>query len=420
MLFSQSRIVFNNSVRNDLNMRVFEAMSTGSFLLTDLPANSGQNELFVDGEDLAVYEDKAIVDKARHYLVREEEREHIARRGQTMVHKAHTYAHRCAELLQVCLHGLKTTPTAGELRERASAGLNSSRKWTKRAPTPPRGRSFIIPVLDASPKGRKEFEDLLTDLTGIEGEVVAVFNSKDAAAAFKNHPRIDLSASLNVNAGVSRGWNIGVHLATQPTLFFLNADLRVTLAAVEGLERALWELPGAAVVGPEGSFFGFYTYEDILWFHKDNRPGAPQLVDAISGFFYAVKRELFMRRILQFEDHYTPCFTEEWDLGIQVRQAGYRCYLVPVSGYSHEWGVSVQHGRVINYMKGEQGVSGEILARNRIRFWRKWLDAAGELRLPAWEPNPPTAGPLPDSLLLQSKIVEATGGRIERNKAAPL
>jgi len=416
MLFSQSRIVFNNAVRNDLNMRVFEAMSTGSLLLTDLPANSGQNELFVDGEDLGIYEDRTVVDKARYYLIHEEEREHIACRGQAMVHKAHTYMHRCAELLQVSLRGQKATPTAGEWRERSSAGLNSSRKWTPKPPVRPKGRSFIIPVLDASPEGRKEFEDLLGDLTGIEGEVVAVFNSVEAAAAFKNHPRIDLSASLNVNAGVPRGWNIGVHLATQPTLFFLNADLRVSLSAVEGLERALWELPAAAVVGPEGSFFGFYTYEDILWFHKDNRPSSPHLVDAVSGFFFATKRELFANKTLQFEDHYTPCFTEEWDLGIQARAAGYACYIVPVTGYSHDWGISVQRDRVISYLKDEKGISGEILARNRIRFWRKWLQAAGELALPGWDPNAPNSTPPPASLLLQSKIVEATGGRIERLK----
>lgn len=419
LLFSESRIVFNNAVRNDLNMRVFEAMSTGSFLLTDLPANSGQNELFFDGEDLGIYEDKTVVDKARHYLIHEEQREHIARRGQAMVHKAHTYSHRCAELIQVCLRGQKATPTAGEWRERASAGLNSSRKWTPKPVVRPRGRSFIIPVLDASPKGRKEFEDLLGDLTGIEGEVVAVFNSPEAAAAFKNHPRIDLSASLNVNAGVPRGWNIGIHLASQPTLFFLNADLRVSLSAVEELERALWELPAAAVVGPEGSFFGFYTYEDILWFHKDHRPSSPHLVDAISGFFFATKRELFSNKTFQFEDHYTPCFTEEWDLGLQVRQAGYRCYIVPVTGYTHDWGVSVQHGRVIPYMKNEQGVSGEILARNRIRFWRKWLTVAGELSLPGWEPNAPASDPPAASFLLQSQIVEATGGKLEKGQARP-
>jgi hypothetical protein len=259
-------------------------------------------------------------------------------------------------------------------------------------------------------------EDLLADLAAMEGEVVVVFNSSEAAAALKDHPRIDISASLNVNAGVPRAWNVGVHLATQPTLFFLNADLRVSRSSVEGLEQALWELPAAAAVGPEGSFFGFYTYEDILWFHKGNQPSAPQLVDAVSGFFFAVKRELFARRILQFEDHYTPCFTEEWDLGIQIRQSGYRCYVVPVSGYSHDWGVSVQHERVISYLKNKQGITGEILARNRIRFWRKWLGISGELALPEWEPNRPESPPPARELLLQSRIVEVTGSRSQKSR----
>lgn len=409
LLFSQSRMVFNNAVRNDLNMRVFEAMSTGAFLLTDLPAQSGQDELFVDGEDLGLYEDKNLLEKARYYLIREEEREHIARRGQQMAHKAHTYAHRAAEILQVCLHGQKSTPTAGEWRERSLVGLGSKRKWVAPAAARPQGRSFIIPVLDASPKGQAEFGGLLEDLQKMEGEVIAVFNSQEAAAAFNNHPRIDLWASLNVNVGVSRGWNIGVHLASQPTLFVLNADLRVSAEAVEGLERALWELPSAAVVGPEGSLFGFYTYEDILWFHKDAQPSAPQLVDAVSGFFFATKRELFLRKILQFENNYTPCFTEEWDLGLQARQAGYRTYVVPVKGYAHEWGVSVQHERVIPYLKNQKAIMHEILARNRIRFWRKWLGTAGELALPPWEPNGPEHHPPSGSLLLQSKVVELTG-----------
>jgi spore maturation protein CgeB len=35
LIYSQSKIVFNKSANNDLNMRVFEALSSGSMLLTD-------------------------------------------------------------------------------------------------------------------------------------------------------------------------------------------------------------------------------------------------------------------------------------------------------------------------------------------------------------------------------------------------
>ena len=68
-LFSESKIVFNNAVRNDLNMRVFEVMSVGSLLLTDNARNSGQNEMFVPNEDIALYDDKTIFNVADYGLV---------------------------------------------------------------------------------------------------------------------------------------------------------------------------------------------------------------------------------------------------------------------------------------------------------------------------------------------------------------
>jgi glycosyltransferase involved in cell wall biosynthesis len=114
-VFSKSKIVFNNAIKNDLNMRVFEVMSTGSFLLTDRAV--GLEEMFVDGEDLAIYEDENILEKVKYYLENEEERERIAKRGHQIVLKAHTYEHRCNELIKVCLEGQINTPSAQQWRE---------------------------------------------------------------------------------------------------------------------------------------------------------------------------------------------------------------------------------------------------------------------------------------------------------------
>ena len=72
--FAESRIVFNNAIKNDLNMRLFEVMSTGTFLLTDNAANSGQDEMFRGCEDLGQYTDDTLVEMARYYLEHEEER----------------------------------------------------------------------------------------------------------------------------------------------------------------------------------------------------------------------------------------------------------------------------------------------------------------------------------------------------------
>ncbi|MFA6989855.1 MAG: glycosyltransferase [Candidatus Gastranaerophilaceae bacterium] len=120
-VFSKSKIVFNNAIKNDLNMRVFEVMSTGSFLLTDKAV--GLEEMFVDKEDMVIYEDDNILKKIKYYLDNEEEREQIAKRGQQLVLNAHTYEHRCNELIKVCLEGKDTTPSAQQWREMSLIGI---------------------------------------------------------------------------------------------------------------------------------------------------------------------------------------------------------------------------------------------------------------------------------------------------------
>src|SRR6266478_5323073 len=67
--YSESRIVFNRSLRNDVNMRVFEALASGSLLLTNDLRDNGQDELFRDGVHLATYRDAPeLLDKIDFYL----------------------------------------------------------------------------------------------------------------------------------------------------------------------------------------------------------------------------------------------------------------------------------------------------------------------------------------------------------------
>ena len=99
-VFSQSKIVFNQCIRNDLNMRVFEALACGSLLLTD--EADGLSELFQDRKHLVVYRDeRELVALAKHYLEHPEEREAIAQAGRAEVLARHTYAHRVEEMLRV-------------------------------------------------------------------------------------------------------------------------------------------------------------------------------------------------------------------------------------------------------------------------------------------------------------------------------
>jgi 2-polyprenyl-3-methyl-5-hydroxy-6-metoxy-1,4-benzoquinol methylase len=99
--YSASRLVFNRSVRNDVNMRVFEALACGSLCLTnDLGAN-GQDELFRDGVHLATYADAGdLLDKVHFYLDREAAREQIAAAGRAEALARHTYRQRMEVVLR--------------------------------------------------------------------------------------------------------------------------------------------------------------------------------------------------------------------------------------------------------------------------------------------------------------------------------
>lgn len=100
-LYSSSRIVFNNAIRRDLNMRVFEALCSGSMLLTD--GSVGQEDFFKDREHLVVFNDDNIEELAAYYLAHADEREAIARAGREKVLAEHTYANRVEQIIRTVM-----------------------------------------------------------------------------------------------------------------------------------------------------------------------------------------------------------------------------------------------------------------------------------------------------------------------------
>src|SRR3990167_5370099 len=97
-IFNQSKIVFNVSSRKELNMRHFEALGTGSFLLTDnIPV---EENVFKEGEHFIGYDNMDdMIDKAKYYLAHDEERERIATQGYVEAVMNHTYMHRVLAVL---------------------------------------------------------------------------------------------------------------------------------------------------------------------------------------------------------------------------------------------------------------------------------------------------------------------------------
>lgn len=99
--FCKSRIIFNNAINNDLNMRVFEALCSGSLLITDQAPGSGLEEFFKDKEHLVIYKDKDLEETISYYLENESERERIANEGRNEVLARHTYKHRAESMIHV-------------------------------------------------------------------------------------------------------------------------------------------------------------------------------------------------------------------------------------------------------------------------------------------------------------------------------
>ncbi len=124
-IYRKSKIVLNQAINADLNMRAFEVCATKSFLLTPWVPDLERNG-FLDGVNCAVYHTTAeAVEKATHYLADDVARETIAEAGYQLVASRHTYAHRAAVVVQTLKHLVKWDGDAEVLAEAADAAGGS-------------------------------------------------------------------------------------------------------------------------------------------------------------------------------------------------------------------------------------------------------------------------------------------------------
>lgn len=99
-IYNASKIILNLHSQGvvSTNMRTFEAMGCGAFLLTE--ERETLNQLFKKGEEFISFDSaESLPDIIRYYLKNEKERLEIARRGQQAVYQNHTYRHRIEELM---------------------------------------------------------------------------------------------------------------------------------------------------------------------------------------------------------------------------------------------------------------------------------------------------------------------------------
>lgn len=102
--YENSYIIFNCSLAGDLNMRVFEALASGSMVLTDNVDENGGSEFFQDGIHLKYYKnEKEMIEYAKYYLAHSNQRNIIAVAGQEEVLRNHTYTHRYHQYIKPAL-----------------------------------------------------------------------------------------------------------------------------------------------------------------------------------------------------------------------------------------------------------------------------------------------------------------------------
>lgn len=102
--FVQAQLGFNISIKQDLNMRCFEVMSTGTPLLTNRNVH-GIGDLFEEGVDYFGYEGPdEMVEVAKLALNDDTLRRTIAGTGFNRVRARHTYKHRMETICEVMKH----------------------------------------------------------------------------------------------------------------------------------------------------------------------------------------------------------------------------------------------------------------------------------------------------------------------------
>ncbi|MCA1595979.1 MAG: glycosyltransferase, partial [Chloroflexi bacterium] len=148
LAYSQARLAFNRSLAGDLNMRVFEALCSGTMLLTD--EADGLIDLFEDGKHLVIYRSPAdLLEKAYYYVEHEEEREAIAAAGRAEALAKHTYRRRMERVLERVAHHADTVT----LRQHGERQKEKEKSAGEKSRTVIRVEEKLAEAVDAGPVG---------------------------------------------------------------------------------------------------------------------------------------------------------------------------------------------------------------------------------------------------------------------------
>lgn len=126
-LMNRAKIVFNRSIRGEINMRAYEAPACGALLFYERE-NALIQSILRDRQECVLYGDDNLEDLLDYYLTHEDERNAIAEAGHQAI-QGHTQARVLADVLEIVEHELR----AGLMSNRTFRRLDSNEQRMRRA-----------------------------------------------------------------------------------------------------------------------------------------------------------------------------------------------------------------------------------------------------------------------------------------------
>lgn len=358
--FSQGRIVFNRSVKNDVNMRVFEALSTGSLLLTNNLDENGQGELFEEGKHLVNYNGESdLIEKIKYYLEHENEREKIAETGMDDVHKNHTYKHRMEAILQSVF-------SESEVRLKSKEDLQN-------------GLCSIVILTHNQVEYTKLCLESIESFVNVDHEIIFVDNaSTDGTIEYltgiveknKNYSLITNSA----NRGYAAGNNMGIYVAKGEFVLIMNNDILVTKGAVESLINLLKNHEQTVLAGPKTNFVKgrqldleaeYSSIEEMINYAERisvQNKGKTALTEFLVGFMFLGRTKL-LREAGGFDELFGIGNYEDNDLCRKLSEMGYDLRIAEDS-FVHHFGHVSFNASAVDY--------NELIEKNKKIYEDKW------------------------------------------------
>ncbi len=99
-VYSQAKIILNESIFGEITFRTFEAPACGGMLFTERIGN-GLLDLFMDEKEIVTFDHLDFIEKAEYYLENSGIRQQIAKRGKEKVLKKHTVRKSIVEMISV-------------------------------------------------------------------------------------------------------------------------------------------------------------------------------------------------------------------------------------------------------------------------------------------------------------------------------